>query len=403
MAGASDRPTLPKTVLVFAPSSFGGIAEHTSFQAAELARRGVIVTVLSRADSIKAPPAGTYRQLRVLPADHSGRGLGRVRQVLAGTAGYYVLALWVVRLRPDLVLLEANSEYFAPLWAWPHLVLSHLARIPYIANFHDPHRARHFGPHWLHQWSISLANSILWGGLIHGTPPPEAGLPARLQLTIAPIGRFDQTGGGAATFDLRQRLGIDRDAFVLLAFGHLADRKNLDLLIMALAEVSDVDLVIAGEATSGSQRPAQFYRDLAARTGLASRVRFVTGFIADHDIPAYFRAADAVALTYNREFVSQSGVLQHAVDWSKPILASSGPGPLRDTVERNDLGVFVEPDDVGALANGIRKLRTERPHPENFVRYRESASWSVNVDRLLDLYRNLTGSRPRESDQMPMS
>lgn len=393
MAGNSDRSALPKSVLVFAPSSFGGIAEHVHYQAAELARRGVAVTVLARADAIKAPPPGTYRQQRVLPADHAGRGFDRVTQVLASAAGYYLLAGRVLRLRPDLVLLEANSEYFAPLWAWPHLVLSRLVRIPYVANFHDPQRARHFGPAWLHRWSIALANAILWGGLIHGPPPPGAVLPARLQLVIAPLGGFDETAHASASFDLRARLAIDRGAFVLLAFGHLADRKNLDLLIMALADVPQVQLVVAGDATSGSQRPAQFYRDLAGRLGIADRVHFATGFVPDGDIPAYFNAADAVALTYNREFVSQSGVLQHAVDWSKPILASSGPGPLRETVERHGLGVFVEPDDIATLAEGLRSLLRERPPAENFVRYRAGASWSVNVDRLLDLYAGLAASR----------
>ena len=392
MADTSDQSVLPKSVLVFAPSSFGGIAEHVHYQAAELARRGVAVTVLCRADSIKTPPPGTYRQLRILPADHAGRGFGRVTQVLAATAGYYLLALWVLRLRPDMVLLEANSEYFAPLWSWPHLVLSRLVGVAYLANFHDPLRARHFGPQWLHTWSITLANAILWGGLIHGAPPPGAVLPARLKLAIAPLGGFDETARGAVTFDLRMRLNINRGALVLLAFGHLADRKNLDLLIKALPQVPGVDLVVAGEATSGSQRPAQFYRDLAEQSGVGLRVHFITGFIPDNDIPAYFDAADAVALTYNRAFVSQSGVLQHAVDWSTPILASSGPGPLRETVERHGLGVFVEPDDVDALIEGLRRLMRDRPRPQNFLRYRESASWGVNVDCLLDLYGKLVAA-----------
>ena len=383
---------LPRSVLAFAPSSVGGIGEHIHYQALELARRGVVVTVLCRADAIRTPPAGTYRQLRVLPADHAGRGLGRVKQVLAATAGYYLLAWRVLRLRPDLVLLEANSEYFAPLWAWPHLVLSRLVGIPYVANFHDPLRQRHFGPDWLHRWSIALANAILWGGLIHGAPPPGAVLPLRLQLVIAPLGGFDETAYGEASFDVRAKMGIDSNAFVFLAFGHLADRKNLDLLIQALAEVPDVELVVAGESTSGSQRPAPFYRGLAERIGVANRVHFASGFIADRDIPAYFMAADAVALTYNRTFVSQSGVLQHAVDSSKPILASSGPGPLRETVERNGLGVFVDPDDVSALAAGIRRLLEQRTPSENFERYRATASWGVNIERLLELYRTLVAA-----------
>lgn len=390
---SGDRSALPKSVLVFAPSSVGGIGEHAHYQALELARRGVAVTVLCRAGAIRTPPAGTYRQLRVLPADHAGRGLGRVTQVLATTAGYYLLALWVLRLRPDMVLLEANSEYFAPLWAWPHLLLSRIARIPYLANFHDPLRGRHFGPEWLHRWSVSLINAILWGGLIHGPPPPGAVLPARLQLAIAPLGGFDETAYGEASFDLRAKMNIDRGACVLLAFGHLADRKNLDLLIQALAEAPDVELVVAGDATSGSQRPVQFYRELAERSGVADRVHFATHFIPDCDIPAYFMAADAVALTYNRAFVSQSGVLQHAVDCSKPILASSGPGPLRETVEQHGLGVFVEPDDVSALVAGIRSLLAQRIPTENFERYRATASWGVNIDRLLDLYATLVATR----------
>ena len=393
MAPNPKRSVLPKSVLVFAPSSFGGIAEHIHYQALELARRGVAVTVLCRADSLKTPPPGSYRQLRVLQADHAGQGFGRVRQVLAAAAGHYLLAWQVLRLRPNLVLLEANSEYFAPLWAWPHLVLSRLGGIPYLANFHDPVRARHFGPEWLHRWSVWLVNAILWGGLIHGTPPPGAALPARLKLAVAPLGGFDETTGGRANFDLRERLGIDRGAFVLLAFGHLADRKNLDLLIEALSQVPRVQLVVAGDASSGSQRPAQFYRDLAERIGVATRVHFATGFIPDGDIPAYFEAADAVALTYNREFVSQSGVLQHAVDWSKPILASSGPGPLRETVERHGLGVFVEPDDPAALVAGLNALLVDRTPKGAFARYRASASWRVNIDRLIELYGVLTAQR----------
>ena len=217
-------------------------------------------------------------------------------------------------------------------------------------------------------------------------------LPARLKLAIAPLGGFDETARGAVTFDLRERLNINRGVFVLLAFGHLADRKNLDLLIKALPQVPGVDLVVAGEATSGSQRPAQFYRDLAEQSGVGRRVHFITGFIPDNDIPAYFDAADAVALTYNRAFVSQSGVLQHAVDWAKPILASSGPGPLRETVERHGLGVFVEPDDPDALAAGARNLMRDRPPPQNFLRYRDLANWGVNVDCLLDLYGKLVAA-----------
>lgn len=381
----------PRKVLIFSPSEIGGISEHAHYQALELSRRGVAVTVLTRPNPMKAPPPGTYRQLRILPADTAGRGLARIGRVLATSWGYWVLAWWVLRLRPDIILLEANSEYFAPLWAWPHLALSRLIGFVYVANFHDPLRTRHFGPQWLHDWSVGLANAVLHGGLIHGSPPPGAQLPERLLLSEAPLGGFDDTTNADIVFDLRTRLGIGREAFVLLAFGHIADRKNLDLLIEALARTLGVDLVVAGEVSSGSQRPVTFYRECAERCGVVDRVHFVTEFVPDADIPAWFAGCDAVALTYRGAFVSQSGVLQHAMAWDKPVLASGGDGPLRETVERHGLGVFVTPDNRDALVEGIAQLRNMRVEPAVFARYRAGATWAANIDALTELYERLRG------------
>ena len=59
MTETSCRSALPKSVLVFAPSSIGGIGEHAHYQSLELARRGVAATVLCRADAIRTAPAGT--------------------------------------------------------------------------------------------------------------------------------------------------------------------------------------------------------------------------------------------------------------------------------------------------------------------------------------------------------
>lgn len=386
-------PPWPRKVLVFAPSEFGGIAESTHRQMLELTRRGVAVTVLTRAKPMRSPPPNGYRQCRVLPGGRGASKPGRINQVFMESADYWVLAWRVLRERPDVVLLEANTEYFAPLWAWPHLVLSRLMRVPYLANFHDPVRQRHFGPQWLHDWSVSLSHAVLWGGLIHGPVPTEAGIPARLQMALAPLGPFGEPLARAVPFDLREQLGIAAGDFVLLSFGHLADRKNIDLLIRAVSEVEGVTLVIAGDAISGSQRPVSFYRELALAEGMGDRIRFVTEFIPDADIPAYFEGCDAVALTYTGEFVSQSGVLQLAVDRARPVLASSGPGPLRDAVEQHGLGVFVEPDDGAALVEGLKRLMAERPDRAVFERYRNAASWGANVDCLLALCERIRGTR----------
>ena len=375
-----------RRILIFAPSPFGGLAEHVHYQASELARRGFAVTVLCRPDFAKPAEATAYRQERRLLTRPGLSLVARIVRAALGIANWYILAWRVVRLRPAFILLEANSEFHAALWFLPHWLL-HLAGTVYVTNFHDPVRGPERGiGRWTHAVSIRLAYALLSGGLIHGPPPPRAFLPARLVIREAPFGPFTDLLGKPPGFDVRQRLAIPPEAFVVLAFGHVADRKNLHLAIAALADVPQAHLVVAGRATSVGDRPIEFYADCARQAGVAGRVHFVTDYIAEADIPAYFAAADAIALTYASGFVSQSGVLQIAALWDRPLLASGGAGPLRETVEEFGLGVTVEPDSVPAIVAGLRHLIDEpQDRAAAFARYRATTSWAVNVDRLLEV------------------
>ena len=375
-----------RPILIFAPSPFGGLAEHVHYQASELAKRGFATTVLCRPDFAKPQHGTAYRQERHLLTRPGSSLAARLVRTALGIANWYILAWRIVRLRPAFVLLEANSEFHAALWFLPHWLLS-MVGVVYVTNFHDPVRGPERGPgRWTHGLSIRLAYASLSGGLIHGPPPPRAYLPARLVIREAPFGPFTDLLGKPPIFDLRQRLGIAHEAFVLLAFGHVADRKNLDLVIAALADVPEVHLVVAGRATSASDHPIAFYAGCARGAGVADRVHFITEFIAETDIPAYFAAADTVALTYASGFVSQSGVLQIAALWDKPLLASGGAGPLRDTVEGFGLGLTVEPDSAPAIVAGLRRLIEDpQDRTANFASYRATTSWAVNIDRLLEV------------------
>jgi glycosyltransferase involved in cell wall biosynthesis len=377
-------------VLIFAPSPFGGLAEHVHYQANELVRRGFAVIVLCRPDFVKSQAGSAYRQDRRLLARPGASLADRLVRAALTIANWYILAWRIVALRPAFVLLEANSEFHAAAWFLPHWLLR-LAGVVMLANFHDPVRGPEPGQgrefeRLSHAVSIRLAYAALSGGLIHGPPPPRAFLPARLVIREAPFGPFTDLLDQPPAFDLRERLGIPREAFVVLAFGHIADRKNLDRLIAALPEVPQTQLVVAGRATSANDKDVDYYAGCAQSAGVAERVHFVTDYIAETDIAAYFAAADAIALTYARGFVSQSGVLQIAALWDRPLLASGGPGPLRDTVEEFGLGLTIEPDSVPAITTGLRHLID---HPEdrsaNFARYRATTSWAVNIDRLLEV------------------
>lgn len=395
MTSQSPSSARPLSYLFYSPSVGGGFPRHSHYQASELAGRGAQVTMLCRPDFPVQPAPGTYRRMPRLIAVTGPGTWRKALRVLAAIANNWLLAWFVFRRRPDVVLLEANTEYFAPWWAWPHILLARTGRVTYLANFHDPVRHNRFGPDWWHRLSLFLALRPLSGGLIHGAVPPGADIPPWVRISQVPHGLFEETGAAPPAFDLRERLGIAPGAFVLLSFGLIGDRKNIDLLIDALAEVPEAVLVVAGEDVSATQRPASFYRDHAHRRGVADRVFFVTEYIPEDEVSAYFHAADAVALTYHRAFVSQSGVLQLAVVAAKPVLASSGPGPLREAVE-GKLGLFVEPDSVPAIVAGLRRLIGGwTPPPGASAQYRDHASWAGNVDGLVALVDALRQERAR--------
>lgn len=380
----------PRRVLIFAPSVDGGIPHYTHNQAEELARRGIAVTMVCRPDHPWPQDKVSYRQIRRLTVPPGGRSVvSKALRVLNHVWTHYQLFWWVLRLRPSAVLIEANTEFYAALWAWPHLAASGLG-LPYIMNMHDPVRGLWFGPKWFSRLSLWAAYRLLWGGLIHGDPPKGAYLPPWMKIEVVPHGLFGHLDAGEPPYDLRAELGVAADQYLLLSFGHIADRKNQQLLVEAVARVPGTVLVIAGPQLSTRQRPPQFYRDLASGLGCEGRVHVLDRFIPDEEVAAFFAAADAVALTYDGGFVSQSGVIQIAAQWDRPVLASSGPGPLRETVESYGIGIFVPPDSADAIESGLRQLMAAPGGREAaFASFRESASWRANIDGMLHLLHRL--------------
>lgn len=99
-----------------------------------------------------------------------------------------------------------------------------------------------------------------------------------------------------------------------------------------------------------------------------------------------FAACDVVLVTYSAKFRSASGVLNAAVSARKPVLASSGSGPLKSVVEKYHLGVFNEPDNPEEILRGASKLvpssatgKCEFELQPAWERYERENSWEENA------------------------
>jgi glycosyltransferase involved in cell wall biosynthesis len=264
--------------------------------------------------------------------------------------------------------------------------------VTFAAVLHDPVRNFVVGPTWWHKLSVGMAYWPLSVVFTHEKPPQEAGIPDHVKVCEVPHGLFFAGQPQRLREQVRGDWGIPDDGVVFLSFGFIRDSKNLDLLIRALPANPDAFLVVIGRVQSeSSNRPVAFYQEIAKSLGVDQRVRFLVGFVPDEKVVDYLQSADVLALTYSASFRSQSGVLNTAAHAGKPLLASAGPGPLRESVEKFGLGTFVAPDNAEALADGMRRLislvqsqRAGRPLPEGSPRmdwaaYREYASWENNA------------------------
>ena len=104
--------------------------------------------------------------------------------------------------------------------------------------------------------------------------------------------------------------------------------------------------------------PLEPLRRRAADLGIADRVRLVPRFVADAEIPAYFRRADLVALPYRD--TEQSGVLDTALAFGSPLVLSS-VGGFTEVAERAGAARLVPPGDPVALGAALTELLADEP------------------------------------------
>lgn len=162
----------------------------------------------------------------------------------------------------------------------------------------------------------------------------------------------------------------------LLAVGHLEPRKNLGLLLRALASAPDLPpLALVGRATGGER--ARLER-LAAELGVAARVRFL-GPVPDAALPELYASCAAVVLPSRLEGFG-IGVLE--AQRARAPLAISSLAALRE-VAGLDVPSF-DPDDPEACARAIRAaLGQPADTLEAHARRAERFTWRRSADALV--------------------
>lgn len=141
---------------------------------------------------------------------------------------------------------------------------------------------------------------------------------------------------------------------LILSVGILAPRKGHDILLEALARLTDLDWQAVIVGAPHFPETAADLRAQCSRLGLDGRVRF-TGLIDEADLTALYRSAHVFALATRYEGYGM--VFPEALTHGLPIVTCA-TGAVPDTVPAKT-GLLVPPDDHPAFAAALRRVLTD--------------------------------------------
>jgi glycosyltransferase involved in cell wall biosynthesis len=149
--------------------------------------------------------------------------------------------------------------------------------------------------------------------------------------------------------------GTVNDAVALLAVGAVVPRKGYDVLIAALASLRDLQwrLTIVGDRARDVETAARL-ESAVARCLLKERIRFI-GAVSTEQLSELYAGADLFVLA--SRFEGYGMAFAEALAHGLPIVGTTA-GAIVETVPAN-AGILVEPDDVAALSDALRRLITD--------------------------------------------
>lgn len=185
-----------------------------------------------------------------------------------------------------------------------------------------------------------------------------------------------------ATIPEDVREAVMPDKVNLLFFGNLTKEKGVDILIESINLLDDeaaskINVVIAGKDRDGS------CRRVAAKAG--RNIHFITRHITDDELRYLYAHTDYLSLPYRK--TSQSGILEMAFYFRKPIVASDIPYFRKMLTEFPSFGVLAG-NGADELSESLRKLVKDTDvkyfAEEDYARYENRAE----IDRFMHEFKS---------------
>lgn len=203
---------------------------------------------------------------------------------------------------------------------------------------------------------------------------------AKYKLLPHPV--YSIFGNGVSKKEAKSFLKI-KDENLILFFGFIRDYKGLDTLLESMIKLKDknIKLLIAGEFYSDKNK----YLDIIKNNKLEDYIILRNVFIPTSEVKYYFSACDAVILPYKS--ATQSGIVQIAVNFGKPVIATN-VGGIGEVIKNGETGFIVEKENPEALAEAICKFyddKKENDFSGKISLLAKNYSWKNFVEQMFTL------------------
>ncbi len=291
----------------------------------------------------------------------------------------------ILNLNPDLVIFAYWLPFFALCFSSIAKRIKKGSKAKTLALCHNiiPHEKR-FGDKYLTKtfllkidYFITLSDEVKKDLELFISKP-------KCKVLTHPV--YSRFGESVSKEEAIQKLNLTNANYILF-FGFIREYKGLDILINAMSMIKDypdLKCIVAGEFYE-DEKP---YSDLINNLGLTENFIFFKEFIPTEKVKYYFSAADVVILPYR--CATQSGIVQIAVNFSKPVIATN-VGGLAEVIQNEKMGYIVEKENPYELAQAIKKFYSEGKAMElsnNISGLSEKFSWKNFVKGMFELVEN---------------
>jgi glycosyltransferase involved in cell wall biosynthesis len=255
---------------------------------------------------------------------------------------WFKTAKYINSLKADLIFFDWWNPFFGP----SHRVISSLIkkqyknRIIFITENVISHEAR-FIDRMLTKMGLKNADAfVALSNVVENTLKDFTD--KKIYKSALPIYDCYNLDKNVDVKKQKSELGFNEDDDVLLFFGYVRKYKGLNVLLDAVPEIvkknPKAKLLVVGEFYDS---PDKYYEQIN-KLGIQDCVKVVQRFVPNEDVGKYYSIADVVILPYLS--ATQSGVLNIAYGFGKPVIVTDVGGLAEDVIE-GKTGYIIKPQD----------------------------------------------------------